>query len=217
MTVNLCFHGIGRCEREREPGESHYWVADPVFHGILDLVAGRPDVVLSFDDGNRSDADIALPALKERDLTAAFFVLAGRLDDPASLSPADVVELKAQGMTIGSHGWAHIPWRGLSPADTRRELHDARAAIADIVGEDVDEAAFPLGLYDRHVLRDLRGAGYRRVYTSDRFPAKSSEWLQARFSVTAADTVDSVRGILSGQGILRETRNRLAAAVKRIR
>jgi len=35
-------------------------------------------VQLSFDDGNRSDVGIALPALLERELSATFFVVAGR-------------------------------------------------------------------------------------------------------------------------------------------
>ena len=50
---------------------------------------------LSFDDGNSSDVEIALPALRERGLPRRFFVVAGRLDRPGSLSRDDVRELHA--------------------------------------------------------------------------------------------------------------------------
>ena len=217
MITNVCFHGIGRCEREREAGEAHYWVTVDAFARILDEVHGRPGVVLSFDDGNRSDADVALPALTDRGLTGTFFALAGRLDDPASLSPRDLVELRTAGMEIGSHGWAHIPWRGLSDQDVQRELGDARVALAEASGAEIHDAAMPLGRYDRRLLTQLKARDYRTVFTSDRFRARTGAWLQARYSVTAEDTPDSVRRILDGAGRMREARNALASAVKRVR
>lgn len=109
-TMNICFHGVGTCRVERESGESRYWVNTDSFLRILDELVGRSEVRISFDDGNRSDVTIALPALRERGLDATFFVLAGRFDDPDSLDRDDVRELRAAGMTIGTHGWAHIPW-----------------------------------------------------------------------------------------------------------
>ncbi|SDU50340.1 polysaccharide deacetylase family protein [Jiangella alkaliphila] len=217
MIIHLCFHGIGTCEREREPGEARYWITEPTFHRLLDEAAAHPHVRLSFDDGNASDAAVALPALRERGLRATFFALAGRLDDPVSLSAAELEELRAAGMTIGSHGWAHVPWRGLSPADARRELIDAREALAAASGAPVTEAALPLGRYDRRLLGRLRGAGYDAVYTSDRFPARPGSWLQARYSVTAADTVASVRSVMTHRPGPRDVRNAVVSTIKRWR
>lgn len=217
MIINLCFHGIGVCTREREPGEARYWMKEDVFLGVLDGVAGREDVGLSFDDGNRSDADVALPALRERGLTATFFPLAGRLDDPDSLGSRDLGELRAAGMTIGSHGWAHIPWRGLDVAQARREFVDARTALQEAAGVRITEAALPLGRYDRAALRGLRRAGYTTVYTSDRFPARPGSWLQARYSVTSDDTVESVLSVVAHRPGLADARNLMKSLVKRIR
>jgi Predicted xylanase/chitin deacetylase len=217
MITHLCFHGIGECLREREPGEATYWVSEDVFLGILDEVHGRDDVRLSFDDGNRSDRDIALPALVERDLTAAFFVLAGRLDDPASLNSADIADLLRAGMTLGSHGWRHVPWRHLETAAVQRELVDARRELERVSGARVDQAALPLGLYDRQALRRLRAAGYRTVFTSDRLPARSDAWLQARYSITAADSVRSVRDLLDRRPGFAEAKNAAKSVIKRWR
>ena len=217
MTIHLCFHGIGTCEREREPGEARYWVTESVFHGILDEIAPHPNVRLSFDDGNASDAAVALPALRERGLRATFFALAGRLDDPVSLGAHDLEDLRDAGMAIGSHGWAHVPWRGLAPADVRRELVEARDVLAEASGGPVEEAALPLGRYDRRLLGRLRSARYDAVYTSDRFPARSSSWLQPRYSVTAVDTVESVRAVVTHRPGLRDARNAVVSVVKRLR
>lgn len=215
--IHICFHGIGRCTTEREPGEARYWMPQDTFLAVLDELADLPRVQLSFDDGNRSDADIALPALRERGMSATFFALAGRLDDPASLGPADLSDLRAAGMSIGSHGWEHVPWRGLDAAQARREFVTAREALAAAAGTAITEAALPLGRYDRTVLRRLREAGYRAVYTSDRFPARAGAWLRPRYSVTATDTADTVRAIARGRVGAGEVRNAVASAVKRVR
>jgi peptidoglycan/xylan/chitin deacetylase (PgdA/CDA1 family) len=217
MITNICFHGIGVCMQEREPGEAGYWVSADVFRGVLDEVRDRPDVKLSFDDGNRSDVDVALPELRERHLSATFFALAGRLDDPVSLGPADLRELRLDGMGIGSHGWSHIPWRGLSDADARREFVDARKALAEASGGEILDAAIPLGRYDRRSLSQLRDARYRAVFSSDRFRARAGSWLQARYSITASDTVESVRAVLRRRVSVPEARNITASLVKRLR
>jgi peptidoglycan/xylan/chitin deacetylase (PgdA/CDA1 family) len=217
MVINLCFHGIGTIVREREPGESRYWVSKDRFLRILDEVRDKPQIRLSFDDGNRSDISVALPALLERGLRASFFALAGRLDDVASVSPSGLRELRTAGMAIGSHGWSHIPWRGLGEDGARRELVDARAILAEASGGAIEDAALPLGRYDRRLLYRLGKIGYRTVYTSDRFPARSSAWLQARYSVTAHDTAESIRSTITHRPGVREVRNLIASAVKRIR
>lgn len=217
MNVHLCFHGIGRCAREREPGESGYWVARDEFLRMLDDVASHGGVALSFDDGNRSDVEVALPALKERGLTATFFPLAGRLLDPLSLASDDLRLLRDEGMTIGNHGWDHVPWRRLSPADAHREFVESRNVLEEAAGAPITTVALPLGQYDRRTLKRLRREGYRTVYSSDRHPARDRAWLSARYSVGAGDDLGSVRRILTNHAGAREMRNVISSSVKRMR
>ncbi|MBX0299448.1 polysaccharide deacetylase family protein [Cryobacterium sp. 1639] len=217
MIINLCFHGIGTIEREREVGEARYWVTEERFLRILDEARESPKVRLSFDDGNRSDVDVAFPALRERGLRASFFALAGRLDDPASLAASDLRDLRKGGMVIGSHGWTHAPLRGLDEQEARRELVDARTALAEASNGTIEEAALPLGQYDRQLLGRLRRTGYQTVYTSDRLPARPNAWLQARYSVTAGDTVASIRSVITHRLGVRDVRNLLATGAKRMR
>jgi len=218
MTIaNLCFHGIGRPLREREAGEAGYWVDLDLFRHTLDEAVGRDDIALSFDDGNRSDIEIALPELRERGLTAEFFPLAGRLEDPASLDGQDLRDLVAAGMTVGTHGWAHVPLRGLDHADARRELDDARRVLEAAAGVVISDIALPLGQYDRALLARLREAGYARVFTSDRYPARKRSWLQPRYSLGAADTRESVTSVMSRGPRLRHVRQVVASTAKRLR
>jgi peptidoglycan/xylan/chitin deacetylase (PgdA/CDA1 family) len=216
--INVCFHGIGTPARDLEPGEDRYWIDVDTYHRVLDEVATWPSVRISFDDGNASDVEIGLPALTDRGLTADFFVLAGRLGATGSLDEAAVKELATAGMTIGTHGMRHVPWRGLSASETQAELVDARALIAAAAGVDVDAAACPLGRYDRRLLADLRRLGYRRVFTSDRRAARPDSWLQPRFSVRAGDTAESFRAAaLTPPPFAQRVRGAAVGAVKRWR
>ncbi|MGF1648019.1 MAG: polysaccharide deacetylase family protein, partial [Kineosporiaceae bacterium] len=118
--INVCFHGVGEPARELEPGEDRYWVTVDTFRSVLDEIATWPAVRISFDDGNASDVEHGLPALRERGLPATFFVLARRLGLPGSLTGDDLRSLRDAGMTIGSHGMDHRPWRGLPPEARER-------------------------------------------------------------------------------------------------
>jgi peptidoglycan/xylan/chitin deacetylase (PgdA/CDA1 family) len=216
--LNICFHGIGAPRRALEPGEDAYWVDTDRFLRILDEIATWASARISFDDANASDVQIALPGLVERGLSAQFFLLAGRLGTTGSLAEGDVRELIGHGMTVGTHGMSHRPWVKMDPATRQEELVEARARIEDVAGVAVTEAACPLGRYDRRLLSDLRRLGYRRVYTSDRQPARQGGWLQPRFSVYGVDTPESMRTtVLSRPGLTRRARHHVAGLAKRLR
>jgi len=185
--INLTFHGIGEPHRSLEPGEADVWVSHERFVALLDSVVGRDDVRITFDDGNTSDVEHALPALSARGLKATFFVVAGRLDTPRFLDASGVRELAAAGMEIGSHGMRHRAWRGLDDAALREEHVEARRILEEVVEQPVTQAACPFGSYDRRVLRSLRRSGYRHVYTSDRGTARTHDFLQARMSLGPHD------------------------------
>jgi peptidoglycan/xylan/chitin deacetylase (PgdA/CDA1 family) len=190
--INLTFHGVGDPPRPLEPDEADVWVSRGALAAVLDAVAGRDDVHITFDDGNASDLEYALPALAERGLHATFFVVAGRLDTPGFLDAAGVRALAGAGMAIGCHGMRHRPWRTLDDGALREELLDARRRLEDVVQRPVTAAGCPFGSYDRRVLGALRKAGFERVYTSDKGAAHANQWLQARTSIGEHGTLDSI-------------------------
>lgn len=195
-TLNLCFHGIGTPRRALEPDESQYWVGVDQFDEMLEAIAGRPSTRITFDDGNASDVEHALPALVRRDLTATFFVVAGRIDAPGSLSAEAIRRLVSAGMTVGSHGLAHRPWRATDAPALQAELN-ASHTIADVAGVAVREAACPFGSYDRRVLSALRRHGFTRVYTVDEGPARPDAWLQNRHTIRGHESAESIERLVS--------------------
>lgn len=187
LVVNL--HGIGTPQAGVAADEARYWVTRELFTTVLDRIAAAratapAPIVITFDDGNASDATIALPELAKRGLKAVFFVCAGRIGAPNYLDRAAIGDLLQSGMEIGTHGMHHRDWRKLDDAALDAELGEARRRIADSCGRAVTAAAIPFGSYDRRVLGRLRRERFGCVYTSDRGLARCDAWLKPR------DTVD---------------------------
>lgn len=189
----LNFHGIGPISKTLDPGEADVWIETRAFEQILDVLPRDESVAITFDDGNASDLEIALPALLRRGLLAEFFVNTDKLGLEGYLDVAQVKELAAAGVEIGSHGLAHRSWRGCDDAALRHELEGSRKVLEDILDKAVTHCACPLGAYDRRVLRGLKRAGYTRVYASDGGTARADARLQARTSLGPNDSPPSVR------------------------
>jgi peptidoglycan/xylan/chitin deacetylase (PgdA/CDA1 family) len=216
--VNLTVHGIGPAGREFADGEGEHWVGIGQFEAVLDAVVGRPAVRITFDDGNASDLELALPRLVERGLSAEFFVLVGLLGQEGRLDADGVRELWRAGMRVGSHGWAHRDWRRLTPEQADEEIIKANDVLGEIIGQPVTRVAIPFGSYDGRVLRRLRRARVTRAYTSDGGRARPDAWLQARTSLRHDLDAAWISSVLDDTPPLRvRARRFVASAVKRIR
>ena len=211
--ISISFHGIGAPPPGLDPAEHAHFVTRDSFLALLDEIAAWPEVELSFDDGNASDLEIALPSLVQRGLSAAFFPVAGRLGQPGYVDVAGVRALSSAGMMIGSHGMHHRSWRGLDTDSMHEELFVARSRIAEAAGTDITAAACPFGGYDRQVLRALRRYGYTRVFTSDRRRAQADAWLHPRYAVTRDDTVQTIRDDILAPPPLHDRARRTATAL----
>jgi peptidoglycan/xylan/chitin deacetylase (PgdA/CDA1 family) len=128
--------------------------------------AGEP-VVLTFDDGHRSNWSLALPRLVDAGVTATFYVVAGFVDsDPRYMTSPQLLELAGHGMHVGSHTMTHRFLPELSAEEVCRELADSRARLEDLVGRPVLDLAIPGGHLTRRVLAVARDCGYRSVATT---------------------------------------------------
>ena len=216
--VNLTVHGIGPAGHELAPGEDRTWIGTGQFERLLDAVVGRADVRITFDDGNASDVDIALPRLLERGLVAEFFVLVGLLNAPGRLDSDGVRELRRAGMAVGSHGWAHRDWRHLDAAQADEEIARANGELGELIGEPVTRVAIPYGSYDGRVLRRLRYARVTQAYTSDGGRARPGSWLQARNSARHDLDAAWISCVLGGTAPLATRARRVAVrTIKRFR
>jgi peptidoglycan/xylan/chitin deacetylase (PgdA/CDA1 family) len=193
----LNFHLIGKPKRALAEGEEDVSLERGQFVEILDAVSDRDDVLLTFDDGNRSDVTAVLPELQRRGLQAQFFICPARFGTAEFVDESDVRELQLAGMSVGSHGMDHVQWRKLQPSALDREIVQAKRVLEETLQTPIDAAACPFGAYDRRALRALRGAGFQRVYTSDGGAANAKEWLVARNTVRRSDSAESIERMLN--------------------
>jgi peptidoglycan/xylan/chitin deacetylase (PgdA/CDA1 family) len=214
--VNLTVHGIGKPQRALDPGENDSWVTVEQFEQVLDAVVGIDNVRITFDDGNSSDVELALPRLLERRLTAEFFLRAGHLGERGRLDRDGVRELVDAGMKIGSHGWTHCDWRRLDDRRITQELFDAPRVLSELGRRPVHRVSLPFGLYDRRLLGRLRKAGVTRVYTSDGGRAREFGWLQARNGLRHDLGPTWIDDVLAGAPGLYRSARRTAAKLLRL-
>lgn len=220
LVLNL--HGIGATPPAVPAAERRYWCGVRQFEALLDSVGplsaqAELPIEITFDDGNLSDAAIALPALSARGLRATFFVCAGRIGHPDYLDAAALQDLLGAGMQVGSHGWDHVDWRRCDDAALRRETRGALDRIAEVTGRAVDRVGIPFGSYDRRVLAWLRQCEAQTVYTSDRGHASDNAWLVPRLSWTTEWHDGTLREAMRSAGLLAKGRSRLSRLLKQVR
>jgi peptidoglycan/xylan/chitin deacetylase (PgdA/CDA1 family) len=141
--------------------------------------SGGPYVAITFDDGYADNHAHALPLLSARGMPASFFLTAGFLErdetvmahlsevwstPPAALSPlswSQVEELRAAGMSIGSHTWSHRNLAHLPAAEAEADLRRSREVLEQRLGEPVQTVAYPWGKLGRHVTGETFAAASR--------------------------------------------------------
>ena len=124
-------------------------------------------VLLTFDDGFLSDYTHVY----------ANYVVAGRIPGFMSFIPVDFVgapgrmtwemidELDKGGVTVGSHGMAHVDLTGISDGELERELAVSKSMLEDRLGRAVPLFAFPYGRFSQRVWDAALRAGYTHLFT----------------------------------------------------
>jgi peptidoglycan/xylan/chitin deacetylase (PgdA/CDA1 family) len=140
---------------------------------------GGPYVAITFDDGYADNHEHALPLLQARGMPASFFVAVGFLERDEEVmahlseiwgTPAEqlrplawtqVAELRAAGMSIGSHTWSHRNLAHLPGGVVEADLRLSREALEARLGERVGTIAYPWGKLGRHVTEETFAAARR--------------------------------------------------------
>ena len=198
MKIYLMLHGLGQPPPGISDDQARYWLPAERFAYILELVRRTHNPVhITIDDANDSDMRIALPALRDAGLFASFFIPSDRIGQAGYINEADIRELHAAGMEIGSHGCAHITWTEVPNKAIAEDVTRSIGRLSSILGERVDTVAVPFGECDLRVLRVLRALGIRRVYTSFRGPCPEGAWLVRRKCITADIPDATIRELLT--------------------
>lgn len=185
----LMYHGLYANEAQRlaiDPVDRPYAVSTETFARQLDLLSSANipvvsphaleqaaqsvpgGVLLTFDDGHASNAELALPMLKQRGLSALFFVTTDFIGQRPGFCNWDQVRLLAQqGMAVGGHGQTHRFLSDLPDDALRAELQQSHARLARELQSDVRQMSFPGGRYDARCVRLARDVGYSVLHGSE--------------------------------------------------
>ncbi len=156
-------------ELSPKPTKDVYAITGEVFrrqmHVVREACGLRPCV--TFDDGHRSQWEIAAPVLEETGIAAIFFITTAWIgSEPTAMRWSDLQRLIAHGHGVGSHTHTHPLLTTCSDAQLRGELKTSKQLLEQKLGTEVDSISVPGGRVDARVLAACAEAGYRRVYTS---------------------------------------------------
>ncbi|ACO47452.2 putative polysaccharide deacetylase, precursor (plasmid) [Deinococcus deserti VCD115] len=120
--------------------------------------ASRADrvAVIQFDDGFESVYQLAFPVLRELGVPGTAYVIWSRLNQPGSMTTAQLAELRAAGWEIGNHSHSHATLSDLAPRGLQRELMPPSSQAGERPARCV---AYPLNRHDARVRREAKRQG----------------------------------------------------------
>ncbi|ADB48572.1 polysaccharide deacetylase family protein [Conexibacter woesei] len=123
-------------------------------------------VVVSIDDGYRSNYLNARPVLRRLGWPAVLNLKVGNLSEPEyGLTDGQVKELIADGWEIDSHTIDHPDLTTVDAATLAREVAESRAELQRRFGVPVNFFCYPAGRYDDTVIAAVERAGYLAATT----------------------------------------------------
>jgi peptidoglycan/xylan/chitin deacetylase (PgdA/CDA1 family) len=156
----------------------------------------RP-IVISFDDGYRSDYTHARPVLRRLGWPAVLNLVLQNVG-PGGVTAREVRGLIASGWEIDSHTLTHPDLTRLPSVVLRRELVGSRAEIRRRFGQPADFFCYPSGRYDGRVEAAVRAAGYRAATTErEGYAVAGQGFALKRIRVNGADTAATLLTRLS--------------------
>jgi hypothetical protein len=213
--IVLSFHGIGIPPVGIPADERPFWMPEETFVSFIAHASSRANVLgvglhATFDDGNRSDLEIAAPVLAKYRIPASFFPCTGRLTTAGYLSAEDIRQLFEMGFEIGSHGIEHAHWTRLDRDALDHEINDSKRVLETILRTTIQTVAIPFGNYNRSVLNALKVAGYKTVYTCDPGFAYPGQWRVRRWHYDTNELFDLDHFVYRS----RSTRHRIVVGMK---
>ena len=161
-------------------------------------------VVLSFDDGYRTDFTVAYRVLRARSWPGVLNLEVHNTTVSWGLSPGRVRRMIAAGWEVDAHTITHPDLTTLDATRLRAEVAGSRAVIRRTYGVPVSFFCYPAGRYDATVIAAVRQAGYLGATTTRPGLARPSElYTLARVRVNASDGVSGLAAKLTALGAVR--------------
>ena len=153
-------------------------------------------ICLTFDDGFKSDIEIVLPRLKEKNAYATFFIVKSYLNKNGYMNEKDVIELSNQGMQIGSHSMSHPNFLEIDNSKKINELESSRKYLEDLTSKKISTFSFPFGFTNKTLINLVFDAGYEYCCTSQHGVSKNYSRIIPRNSINGSHSIKKVFQII---------------------
>ncbi len=124
-------------------------------------------VVITFDDNNLSQYDIAVPIMEKHGHKAVFYLVAKYLDSPHMLNRERALALQAKGHDIQSHSMTHRALPGLNDEELAWELTESKRVLEELTGKTVKHFCYPGTAHNQRVRDAVKAAGYETATIMD--------------------------------------------------
>lgn len=143
--------------------------------GFEEVQAGKTkgkQIILTFDDCPKHLWDFVIPELQRRNMKAVFYMPTAYLNGtndwdvvqgkPAVqlMNEADIQQLTAIGMEVGSHSHQHIKLGDYNAQEVADNLTKSKQILERIIGKKVISIAYPFGSIPKNNRQQLQQVGY---------------------------------------------------------
>lgn len=136
---------------------------------ILDGTCTGPvkPVVITFDDNNRTQYEVAFPILKKHWFKGVFYFVANRVESPTYITRAEIKEMADAGMDVQSHTVTHAWMTTRTPTQLDHEILESKRILEEITGKVVSHLAYPSVMHNETVRKRVKELGYKTATIMD--------------------------------------------------
>jgi peptidoglycan/xylan/chitin deacetylase (PgdA/CDA1 family) len=131
---------------------------------VQNQVNGKPlpehAIVLTFDDGWKTQYEYAVPILEKYHLTGTFFIITNSIGAGAYMSLDELKDLHAKGFEVASHTETHPKLPTLDDAKLIQEITGSKKILEDKLGISITTMAYPYYAHDARVMKTVQDTGY---------------------------------------------------------
>jgi peptidoglycan/xylan/chitin deacetylase (PgdA/CDA1 family) len=149
-------------------------LADSGYHSISPdqlygyLISGAElpakPILLTFDDTDLDQYNIAYPEMKKYGFKGVFFIMTVSLGRPHYMSREQVRHLSDEGHVIGSHTWDHHNVKKYTGKDWVTQIEKPTRQLEAITGKSIRYFAYPYGLWNEAAIPELKKRGFLAAF-----------------------------------------------------
>jgi len=137
----------------------------------------KPGIILTFDDGLKSNYDVAVPLLEKHGFTGMFFISSGLIREDRNLGRYmswDELKNLSVNHVVGCHTHTHMRLKkGIDDVTLEKEIYQSKKLIESHLGESIDSFCWVGGekwSYSSLAALKIREAGYKYSFMTNCYP-----------------------------------------------